>query len=287
MFGDRIARSIAIAKESYAVLKSNPCLGLFPVISGIFTLIASIPFVAALVLTSIGHHHKEAFGPLHYGVTFGMYMVNMFIVIFFNSALVACANESLQGRPTTMAFGIRTAASRLPQILTWAFIASTVGMVLRMVSERAGAVGSIVSAIFGLAWNLIVFFVVPILVLEKVSPIEAIKTSGAMLKRTWGERIVLGVGISTVMALLALVVLLPIGLGIFFIVQGAYPVGIFCFVGAVVYGLTLAVAGSALGTIYQTALYLYCRDGIIPAGFQPASMQNAFRAKPERKFFGR
>jgi len=105
-------------KESYAVLKSNPGLTLFPVLSAIATVLVSIPFLILLVpiaIASKGHHH--AFEPLHYLVMFGMYFASYFVVVFFNSALVACANESLSGEPVTVAFGFEAAMRRLPQIL--------------------------------------------------------------------------------------------------------------------------------------------------------------------------
>ncbi|HWD38399.1 MAG TPA: DUF6159 family protein [Fimbriimonas sp.] len=285
MFGDRFNRSWQVAKESYAVLKANPSLAFFPVISGLATLIVSIPFIAALILTSIGEHHvsKNIYTPMHYLVTAAMYFANYFVIIFFNAALVACANENLQGRPTTMSFGMRAAVQRLPQIIGWAAIASTVGMILRLISERTGVVGSIVSSIVGLAWNVAVFFVVPVLVIDRESPLAAIKTSTGMIKQTWGERIILGIGVGTAMGILGLLVLIPIALAIGALVAGIWALGIFFFITAAMFILVLSVVGSAMTTIYQTALYLYCRTNMIPHGFQPSSLQGAFAPKPDSK----
>jgi len=38
---------------------------------------------------------------------------------------------------------------------------------------------------------------------------------------------------------------------------------------------------------HQTALYIYCRTGAIPLGFQPATMQGAFAVRPESKIANR
>ena len=62
-------------------------------------------------------------------------------------------------------------------------------MILRWLSER-GLLGRIVASLFGLAWNIVTYLVVPILVVEGIGPIEAVKRSGALLKKTWGEQIV-------------------------------------------------------------------------------------------------
>src|SRR5207248_1452658 len=96
---------------------------------------------------------------------------------------------------------------RLPQIIVYAVIAATVGMILRWISERAGIVGAIVAGVIGFAWNIATFLVVPVLAVENVGPIEAIKRSGGLLRRTWGEQIVGNVGIGLVFGLLGLVVI--------------------------------------------------------------------------------
>lgn len=284
---DRVNRSWALAKESLAVLRGNPALAIFPVLSGIATLIVSAPFVAILAMAymHVDKTHQQPSGPLYYGVTAAMYFANYFVMIFFNSALVACANENLQGRPTTVGFGINAAVKRLTQILGWALISSTVGMILKIVGERSGLIGGIVTALVGLVWNIAVYFVVPFLVLERVGPIEAIKSSTGMIKRTWGERVIMGIGLGTAMALIGLLVVIPFLVGIAMMVMELYALGIILFIATVVFLLILSVAGSALTTIYQTALYQYCKTGTTPVGFSPTSLQGAFATKPESKFF--
>jgi hypothetical protein len=62
-------------------------------------------------------------------------------------------------------------------ILAYALISATVGMILRIVSERGKAVGRFVSSIAGMAWNLATYLVVPVLVVERVGPMEPVKRS--------------------------------------------------------------------------------------------------------------
>ncbi len=290
MFGDRYARSLAVAKQSYKVLKTNPTLMIFPILSGVSTLMASIPlFLMLMAAYGVGTATKSqaVMDVAHYAVMGVTYFVNYFIVIFFNSALVACANESLQGRPTSVRFGLEAAASRLPQILGWTVIASTVGIILRTIGERGGVVGAIVTSIIGLAWNLVVFFVIPILILERTGPITAVKESTAMLKKTWGEKLILGLGIGLAMFVVGLILVIPFILAIGFAVNSLWIGAILALLVTIVGFIGLAIVSSALTAIYQTSLYLYARTGSTTGGFTADQLTGAFAPKPPSKFFGR
>jgi hypothetical protein len=288
MFGDRLNRSWQIVKESYRVLVANPALLIFPVLSGIAVLIVSIPFFGIMAASGIAsrHHHFSMQG-VHYLVTALSYFANYLVIVFFNSALVACAHEALQGRKTTVGYGLQVAISRLPQIIGWAALAATVGTALRLIGERLGFVGTIVTGFLGVAWNIAVFFVVPELVIDKESPVSALKKSTAMLKDTWGERLVVGVGAGYSMIWVVLLGMIPVAAMIFFLSNNMLLLGAMAGIGLALYIVAVCVIFSAITTIFQTALYLYCRDGKAPIGFGEQSMQAAFAVKPQRKIFGR
>ena len=76
-------------------------------------------------------------------------------------------------------------------------------MVLRAVQERMGFIGKIVVGIIGMAWNVATFLAVPVLVAEDVSPVDAVKRSMSLLKKTWGEQLMGGFSIGVVGALAA------------------------------------------------------------------------------------
>ena len=123
------------------------------------------------------------------------YYVTYFIVIFFNSALVACAIIRLKGGVPTVQDGIGAAMARLPQIAGWALVAASVGLILKVIESRSERVGQIVASVLGMAWSATTFFVVPILVVEKTGPIEAVKRSVSVMGRTWGESLSANFGI--------------------------------------------------------------------------------------------
>jgi hypothetical protein len=287
VFQGKFQRSVAIAKESFAVLKANPTLAFFPAFSGLATLLVSAPFLIAIAVSQgIGQHVRHPVGAIQYVLLALMYFCSYFVIIFFNSALVACANENLQGRPATLGFGLRSAVQRLPQILGWTAISSTVGLALRLIGDRLGFVGEIVVGIIGFGWNLAVFFVVPVLVIDRESPVAAIKTSSGMLRSTWGERVMLGFGVGTAIALFAMLAIIPMIAVICFLILHIWMLAGFFFILALMIVLVTAVVGGAITAIYQTALYLYCRNGLVAQGFSPDALQGAFMVRPERKVFG-
>lgn len=226
------------------------------------------------------------FEAVHYVLMFATYFVNYLVIVFFNSALVACAYAGLRGEPVTVGYGLSQAGRRLPQIVGWSLIAATVGTILRAISERSGIVGTIVTSLIGLAWNVAVFFVVPLLVLEGMGPVKALKESAVMLKRTWGERIILGVGLGLASLAFSLFGFLLFFGGTALLVSSEMVPGISLIAMAVLYFLVLAVVFSALGTIFQTALFSYCRYGETPRGFSDTSIQGAFVPKTTGKIFG-
>ena len=56
---------------------------------------------------------------------------------------------------------------------------------------------------------------------------------------------------------------------------GGVMAGCVCLVPAAIYWIVLALVQSALQAIYQTALYLYARDGQVPAGFRSELIEGA------------
>ena len=190
---DKISRSWHLVKASAGVLRSDKELLLFPVISGIATLLVAATFMVPV----LGLRLLEGgdIGPLGFVMLFLFYVTQYFVIFFFNTALVGAAMVRLEGGDPTVADGLRIARGKLGAILGYAAIAATVGLLLKAASERAGAFGKILIGLLGMAWTVGTFLVVPILVTRDVGPIDAVKESMTLLKRTWGENVAGNVGI--------------------------------------------------------------------------------------------
>jgi len=120
-------------------------------------------------------------------IIFAFYVISYFLIIFFNVGLVYCVKRIFEGTPTSFKEGFKYATTRTVTIFMWAILAGTVGFILKMLQERGGAIGNIVSGLVGIAWSVATFFVVPVLAYEDVNPIDAIKRSGSIIREQWGE----------------------------------------------------------------------------------------------------
>ncbi|HTV43250.1 MAG TPA: DUF6159 family protein [Candidatus Sulfotelmatobacter sp.] len=274
----KIFRTWSLMSDSWQVLKLDKSLVVLPLISGVCCLLLLASFAIPIVATGAwrppGHDSETVRQVIYYGTIFAFYAANYFIVVFFNAAIVACAATRMGGGNPTIGDGIRAAASRLPVIAGWALVSATVGLILQIIEDRSDKIGQIVAGLLGMAWTVVTFLVVPILVIENKNPIAALQESTALLKRTWGEQLISNFSFSGIFFLLALPALGLIALG--FVLGSA--VAVFACVGlGVVYLILLSLIQSALQAIFQTALYLYARDGIVPQGFHEEVLGSALR----------
>jgi hypothetical protein len=273
------SQSWDLVKESFNVLRKDKEIMLFPVISGITALLLLASFVAPLFFLG-GTENSGAFDVLWLVWLFAYYVLSYFIVIFFNVGLVTCAHIRLSGGDPTFRDGLNNAFKNIGKIFVWALIAATVGMVLNMLSRKAGFIGKIIIALIGMAWSLLTFFVVPVMIFEGVGPMESIKRSGSLFKKTWGENIVGRASMGFVFFLLiiggAIVLLVPA------FVSGMPLAIIAAIVLLVAYVVVLSIVSSSLDGIFTTALYIYATTGKVPEAFKPELVANAFQRKPEQ-----
>lgn len=277
----RIRNGWALARQSFRVLMLDKGLLVFPLLSGISCLLVLAGFFGAAWASGIAQRDELA-GDFTSGVLlFAYYFANYFVIVFFNSALVACAMIRFRGGNPTVRDGLRAARERLAQIVAWALLAATVGVVLRMIEERVAFAGKLVIALLGAAWTIATYFVVPVLVVEKLGPVDAFKRSATILKKAWGESIVSNAGVGAVTFLVTL--LLMIGTGIVAAVLAIQMSSLALALAGLAVILVIAVlgmlVGSALSSIVLSALYLYATENKLPEAFNGAGLNQAFVAR--------
>jgi hypothetical protein len=276
----KIAHTWSLMSACWQVLKKDKAMLLFPLISGFCCLLLIASFALPLYATNHwrppARDAETAQQVIYYGVLFLFYVCNYFVVVFFNSALVACATMRLSGGNPTLGDGFRAAAARLPVIAGWAVISATVGLVLRVIEDRSEKVGRFVAGLLGTAWTVVSFLVIPMLVVENKNPFTALKESTLLLKKTWGEQVVGNFSFGLIFFVLAIPAFLLILLAVF---SGSLAVIILSVALAVIYLLILGLVQSALQSIFQAALFLYARDGQVPAGFEAELLGNAMASR--------
>jgi hypothetical protein len=270
-------------KASWRVLMLDKELLLFPLLSLIATALVTLTFVVPLAqdqswLRSDGSA-SEVDQFLAYARLFLFYVCTYFTAVFFNASLIAAVHLRLTGKSPTLMDGIHGAWARKSELFGWTLLAATVGLLLKTMQDRSRNVTSLLFGALGVAWSLLTYFVVPVLVVEGKGPIEAIKESAAMIKRTWGEELVGGVsygGISFFFSLPAFAVAV---FGIGSIVHGNLLNGLLLIGAATVYGFMLSLTMTTLSSIFHAAVYHYARTGVVPQGFDAALLQSAFVRK--------
>jgi len=281
----KFSRSWQLVKQSFAILRSDKQLMLFPVLSAISCLIVTaiiatggtlviMPAMASAAANGEQFHPNQS--PLFLVGMFTMYVANYFVIVFFNVALVGVANSRLMGGTWTFRDGIELAWARKGTILQWALVAATVGMILRTIEERMGVIGRIIMRIIGVAWALACYFVVPVLAFEDLTPIAAVKRSSKLFRDTWGEKVVGGFSFS----LVSMVLMLPgIGLFVVAIFLGGLKGLVLGLAVMILYFLMLSVMMSAVQGIFNAALYRYACFKQVPPAFDANLVTAAWTPK--------
>ena len=285
-FMERISRSWEYVKVSYSIIWQCKRLLVFPVLSGLAALAVFASFLAPLAGTGtiddvrafLDEDTAAGDVPLHvYVLVFIFYFCSYFVIVFFNTALAACALRVCDGgqRPT-IGYGLSIAMRRLPQIAGWAVISATVGLLLKML-ENNRKVGRFVSAILGTAWTIMTYFVVPVLAAEGLGPVEAFKRSVSTLRDTWGEALVGNFSITFVSFILALPIFVVLFLAMAWAGQAGYPSLAIAMIAAMIaLALLVAITSSAADMIFRTLLYNYATGATIPDDVDADALEAAF-----------
>lgn len=277
-----IGRTWELIKMSWAVLKKDRELVLFPVMSTVaLVILAGLMMGVGAGVGTVDRLAGTGASEVDIVLLAVTYFLLAFVVIYFNSALIGAAMIRLAGGDPTVGDGLRMANKRLPQILGWALISATVGLILQVLrsQSRDNMLGQIVLSLVGGVWAYLTYFVVPIVVAEGLGPIAAIRSSGSLFKRTWGEQVTSNIGFGILGFIAALIGALPAIL----VASVSLPAGIA--VGIVTVGLALAIV-TALEGIFKAALYGYVADGRVPEDFTRDSLAGAYQsgARPYRPF---
>lgn len=276
----KISNSWRLVKASAGVLKADKELVIYPILSATGTLIVTITFFVPTLLAGIFDNlitrDSQILGVV---VLFLFYVVQYSVVFFANTALVGTALIRLRGGDPTVRDGFRIAFGHFGVILGYAIIAATVGVILNIVSEKSKGLGRMIISLIGFTWNIATFLVVPVLAVEDVGPLEAIRRSVHLLKKTWGEQIAGNLGMGAFFGLLTfLILLIGIPMSVFTAIS-THSVWATAAV-AVVFVLLLVFTGlisSTLGGVYTAAVYLYAVDGRTGNFFEPEMVKNAFK----------
>lgn len=278
--GQKFKRSWVLIKTSAGILKQEKKMLVFPLISMISVLFLVTIFTLPMYLSGSFNANFSIYKPTIFPFFLLFYLIFYTIVIFSNSALIGLVVARLNGKNASIADGFKIAMNHIVDILGYSLIASTVGLILSIIQDKLGAVGKLVTFISDIAWNVITFLVVPVLVIEGIGPVKAIKRSSHLLKKTWGEQIIGNVGIGYFFGIIIFVLiftLFPFGMYTF----SHHMIGLSLSIGLILVlsVMSVIIISTTLDTIYRVILYRYAIDGSVSENFDSGILKDSFKRK--------
>lgn len=305
-FAQRLNTSWELLRRSLQVIRGEPRLLLFPLVSGVCTIAMALFFFAPFLMLlfseiwwtppdwmAVGHDvqrmtKEQAFDAFTQQIAGGFYAYGVLIYLtslvmgsFFNVAFYHEILRALAGEPVSLRGGLKFALSRLQAILRWSLLAGTVGLVIRTIEEKLGWVGKWVMGLLGTAWSVAAVFAIPVIVRRSESnPLVVLRDSAATLKRTWGESVAgyVGIQIAGGLAVLALTFGAVVALmGAMKLHSGRLMIGIGA--GWLLALIAVGVLFSLATHVYRCALYVYASEGVVPGPFTAELMDAGWKVK--------
>lgn len=252
---ERLKMGLTLTVDSIQIMRNNPGLSVFPLVSGA----VGLTFLVLFLGITFGLMAINPDGGALVGL-FLVYFVLTAISTFFAAGLVHETRAALAGEEPSLRAGLDAAWAVKTHVFVWAFVAAFVSIVINAIENSDSKIARVLGTIFGMAWTLLTFFVVPVMVFEDTSVKGMFTESASIFKETWGEAPISLVGVQ----LLSFVVVIP------FVIL-AFLLSSISTVAAVILVLTGALlsflVGQTLQGIIKTTLYLYATEGYKPGEF--------------------
>ncbi len=277
---------------SFAIgmIRRNAALLAFPIFSTLAVLLVTLVLLGPIGLQMANEAAAGGdpqVGPVGIVLLVIAFLVISCVVAFFSGALTSEALVVVHGGHASVGHGLSVAFARLLPLFAWGLVTSTVGLILQAIREKAGAVGSIISIIGGLAWGIATLFVLPVIVVEGHYPWPAIRRSIEILRSLFGADAALG-GLRKVWGYGVGYLVITVGgvlLGIFLIMAGVYSAasgGVAFGVPAIILGVVVfgfvAIVSSTLGAMVSAVLYVYATERMTPPGVDPSLLEKGLAA---------
>jgi len=273
----RIKRGWGLTKKSWSLLREHPSLVRFPLYGGIATTLLAIVFLGPGLYLWAEDQPAGAI-PI---IVIGVYVLS-FVGFYFSVGLAACADMIFRGQEATVSDGLAVSRTRIAQISGWAAVSAAISLVMGVLENQGGALGTLAARLVGMAWTLVTFLAVPVIAIEGTGPFETIKRSGTLFRERWGQQITGNIAIGAAIFLLGV---LPaaalIAIGIVVWSSAPFAGAVLVVIGALVLAIAMLVS-RALSGIFGVALYRYALEGEVVGGFTKEDMESAVKIKKGR-----
>jgi hypothetical protein len=279
-------RSWKITQLTFRVINQDRELILFALLSFLFSTLFAIAMIVPSVVPTIMAEgiSQDSLQIFQYIIIFLTYFGLAFIATFFNVCVVYTTKIRFEGGNATFGESMRFAFTKLGLIFQWSLLSATVGLLLKILDNLASRLGkggqiiaSILIGLLGMAWSVISIFVVPVLVYEGLGPIDAVKKSTQVIKKTWGESLIRHFGLGLIQ-FLVFVIIIALSFGLTYVLANTFDViGLVIGIGVgILLMLLTGLIFSVANTIFNTALYVYANKSLVAEGFDEETVKGAF-----------
>jgi hypothetical protein len=282
-------RSWQLVKMSWELLMRDRELLTFPLLSMIGCLVISILFGILSLIIGIPQALAEETansGTSVMGVvlTFFYFFALYIVVVYTKVAITGAVLIRLEGGNPTVNDGFQIASGLLGVIIPFAAVNAVVSLLTSMIRGNSrnsdnfvyAIIGSILAGIIDAAWSVATYLAIPVIVVEKVDAMEAIKRSGSLVRDTWGRQIAGSVSMGAVFGLISVVVFfVSLPLLVIAFNSGSIALGLFMIALLVLVFVGISLVSAALDSIYRLALYRYAHDQKVEV-YDEAVLRGAF-----------
>jgi Family of unknown function (DUF6159) len=276
----RISNGWRLAKASWQVLSRDRELLAIPLIAGLLSLLVFAAVAGPGVLLLDGGSEDDSSSSWAIWIVLAVAgLLATWVSVIGQAAVVSGAGQRMDGADPTLGSAFAGARTRTGRLFEWAVLATVVAIVLDVIQERLELAGRILGSLGGLAFSVMSFLALPVIVFEDVGAIDGFKRSSQLLRGTWGEQLTFTFGMGLVGIVAALPgVALAVGLG----VTGVAALQVVGVVLGALWVLAVVAVVSCLSAVFKTALYRYARQQPVDVAFETADLSGAFRPKPAR-----
>lgn len=257
----RIASGWRLALASLVEIKRDPILLFFPFVSGIALLLIGGLYISAIWGSDLKWWE---FVPLYFGTTL--------VGVFSNATVMAAVSMRFDGEQPTIDAAVRLTLSKLPKLLVWTAVSTTVGLAIRVGEGRLPFFGQVMASLVGIAWSVITFLIVPVLLFEELGIKSGVRRSADLVRARWGEAAVGNISITA----LTMVMLFVATVMSFIFMSYSVHLGLIAWVASVV---TIILTSQAMQSVFIAALYRYAVGDNATGSFSTHDLGMAFRPR--------
>ncbi|UDY34536.1 DUF6159 family protein [Dermatobacter hominis] len=295
----RWGNSRELTKSSYDLVKQNPEMNRYAVKAAVAgAVIGGIGSLVGVVLLAVGDAaldgSKTVLGIVAMilgaiavvgAVIAGLTAANLQL-----AALVSATDDVLHGRPLDHDAARSAAHAKLGTLVRWSAISVAVGALVGFIRGDSDngivvqIVRTLLAGIVASLWAIVTTLVLPIIVLEQVGTVAAIKRSASIIRGTWGESVFgtvrIGARFGLVFALPG-TLLLAGGIALGLIVRSTPAIAAGAVLAVVGVGLIFigAVKAATCRNVFGIALYRWATGDGALGPFTDADLRGAVRTR--------